>query len=664
MDPRSRLTLDEINRALLERLLPETARARQPVLLACDDTALARLSTDLDGDALAAISDALTAEQPVTADGGFEAAVSAAADFARRRRSRPEPPPQLAALCLTVLAASRMDYTADHTAGAYYTHLAAIVDVPMSDQWPHIPHADELIGTFEDLAEWLDDDQGGRRGQLLLPRDPGRRYVGVPVSQTVLRGRDRHLLAEFFWRYRRSLDAGHDAVRLLRGWGGRHQLTGPAQQRIADRHLRSVLGAALVAAYRNWDGTRSDQHGRTVRPAVLRLGVNPTRAAIHATVPAFTIDTILTGPDGRPFTLTAHPQETIVPLDWLAHAVTGPLRLQHSDSETVEVLDSPTMLFEMTDIGLQRVPVASGQPVWALTCDPRLTGLPLPPARVHRQPLPGSWKLLVALAVDELPADLTAPAGRPEHDLQNTNEVRLFGGLSLGDGAWLLDHPPALTADLPEPALLVIDGRQAGDIEGGEIRWLTEIAHEPGVHRLEVGDTWEAEIELADRGPRHGIGTVCWDLGHPALVRHGATGEQHPVGGQGATVTGASVIGGPPLDWHPPVLIRSQATVHAIHSDGTVTAHAPQPPAAWERQAGVDRPSGVWGVEDDGTIVWVCVDHPARPRVIRVRDQAIVQTDDALDVVYQFADAAVAGAGAEDAAARWTALVDAACDDA
>jgi hypothetical protein len=91
----------------------------------------------------------------------------------------------------------------------------------------------------------------------------------------------------------------------------------------------------------------------------------------------------ITGPDGAPFELAMHPQETVLPLAWLAHATGGPVRCPAAGG-LVEILDGPTMLFELTDIGLQAVALASAQPVWVLTCDPRLTGLPLPVARRHR----------------------------------------------------------------------------------------------------------------------------------------------------------------------------------------------------------------------------------------------------------------------------------------
>jgi hypothetical protein len=658
-----RLTLADWNEALLDALLPATRDQRRPALLACDDAALARIATDLGLNnpehAAAELVAALQAEQPVDDSAGFAAVLAEAQAFAVASRPRAGPPPHLAALCLTVLAASRMDYTDEHTTGAYYTHLCDLLDVPPREQWPHIPRFDELIDAFGELADWLADDQNGARGHLLLPRENGRRYVGVPISQTVLRGRDRYLLGDFFWRYRRSLDAGFSPPRLLRLWGGRHQLTGPAQERIADRRLDRALTAAVAAAYRTWDGTRRDSGGSVIHPVALRLGANPTRVALHASLPGLPGDHMVIAPDGQPFQLAAHPQETIVPLNWLEQAIEAPLRLALSGGDNlVEVLDSPTMLFEMTDVGLLRVSLAAGAPVWALTCDPALTGLQLPPNRVHRAQLPAGWKLLVGLAEDELPADLTAPERDPDA-IGTADDVQLVGGLRLLDGAWLVDHPPGVSSHLPEPALITIDGVEHGDIEPDQIRQLYEIVHDPGVHVIDVGDVWDAEIELAARGPRHGIGEIMWDLGHPTLVRHGPTGDQHSLRCRGATVVGAIVSGGPTFDWHAPLLIRTRGTVHAIRVSGAVTAHAPAAASTWERQAGLDRPGRAWGIDDDGTIVWLCAEHPQRPRVIRVRDLDVAVTEDVLDCAYEFAEAVVIDqSGGFDATSSWRELVE------
>ena len=68
----------------------------------------------------------------------------------------------------------------------------------------------------------------------------------------------------------------------------------------------------------------------------------------------------ITGPDGAPFELAVHPQETVLPLAWLAHATDGPVRCPAAGG-LVEILDGPTMLFELTDIGLQAVALASAQ---------------------------------------------------------------------------------------------------------------------------------------------------------------------------------------------------------------------------------------------------------------------------------------------------------------
>jgi hypothetical protein len=664
VDPRPILTLADLNRALLNGLLPQLDTPGRPVLLGCDDSALHSVLGGPNPSSTLVIT--MSSALPVTTSTGFRPAVVAAAAFDRLPRPRQEPPPHLAALCVCVLASSRMDYTEEHHTSAYYTHLLGILSIAPQPEWPYIAGFDDLAESgFQRLAEWLADDQAGSRGRLLLPRDPSPRYVGVPVSQTLLRGRDRRMLSEFFWRYRRALDAGWNPARLARIWGGRHQLTAPAQRHLEDRRITRQLTAALQSAYRSWDGTRADpDSGQTVLPAQVRLAVNPTRAALHFTVPAFVSPAEIVAPNHAVLEVAAYPVETIIPLDWLAAANAGPLRVSVAGTDgLLEVLDSPTMLFELTEAGLELVPQATDRPVWALTCDPQLTRLPLPPARFHRQQLPNGWKLLVDLVDDELPDDLRSPG--PEPHTSDEEEGELVGGLPLGRGVWLLDHPPSVRNNLPEPASLTVDDRQAGDLNPGEIRALDWIAHDAGVHAVNLGDVFDAELELSDHGPREGVAELRWDLGHPSLLRHGPRLDGHPLGGQGPMIAGAVVTGAPDIRWNPPVLLRGGGTVHAIRADGRVSAHWPAPAPAWQRHAGLaDDSNSEWSVEDDGSIVWLCVEHPTRARVISVRDRPIVCSDDALDTVWEFAHATVIDLTAEGAGRRWAELVEHAGEDA
>lgn len=660
----SQLTLTDWQLALLDVLLPAGVNAGRPVVLACDDEAIRAAAARLrhDGDALSGLISALQAEQPVSTAHGFHAAVGAARVFQRQSRPRTGPPSALAAWCVCVLAASRMDYTELHTAGLYYPLLGEVLGVKIQDDWPHLPGVDDLAALLDDLAAWLADDEQGRRGLLRLPVDPGRRVVGRYVSQTLLRGRDRGLLGDFFWRYGRAISAGWNPARLARSWGGRHHLTAPAQDRIADRRLDRLLAGALRSAYRSWDGTRVDEHGRRVWPVRLRLGASPRAAALHASIPAADGTVDVTALNALSFQFAAHPQETILPLDWLAAATAAPLRLKTAAGNLVEVLDSPTMLFELTDIGLTQVALAGAQPVWALTCDPRLTGLALPAARCHRAALPAPWALLVDLDPDELPDDLRQPPGDPDPD--SGTDVDMLGGLALGLKTWLVDHPPALRSNLPEPALLRINQREHGDLDPGEIRQLEEISAQPGTYHLDVGDVWERELELAEQGRREHSGSLHWDLGHPTLARHGAGDGTHPLAGDGPTVCGAAVDGAGAQGWRPPLLLRVHATVHAIRGDGTVTLHAPPSAPAWARAAGVvddipdPRRPEPWAIDDDGQIVWLCIEHPQRPRVRAVRPADVPDTDEVLDLVDQFAEADLTAddGDSDHAQARWRAL--------
>ena len=211
--------------------------------------------------------------------------------------------------------------------------------------------------------------------------------------------------------------------------------------------------------------------------------------------------------------------------------------------------------------------------------------MPSPPTRFHRWPPPAGWKLIVDLADDEVPDDLRSLDRIPTRAPIRT--VSSSEGSPLARGVWLLDHPPAVGSHLPEPALLTVDDRQEGDLDPGQTRPLDGIAHVAGVHTVNLGDAFDVEFELTAQGLRQGIGELRWDLGHPALLRHGPRPDGHPLSGQGPTITGAVITGTPDVGWNPPVLLRGGGTVHAIRSDGRVTAHWPTPAPAWQRHAGL-----------------------------------------------------------------------------
>ncbi|MDP9345606.1 MAG: hypothetical protein M3P44_07765 [Actinomycetota bacterium] len=502
------------NRALLERLLPDGADG-QPVLLACDDDAV----TDAAGGAPDAVADLVTAAKTgygIDAPRGVRGAVHAGREFARGTRPRPGPPPQLAALSLATLAASRMDRDEQISTRAYYDRLLAVLDLPAQPGWPPVRAFDDLVEQFADLAEWLAADQAARRGVLVLPAvQPARRVVGVPISQTLLRGRDRALMSAFFVERRGALDAGHDPLRMLRTWPGRTRLTLYAQTQLGDDELAEALRGAISAAYAAWDGSTVDERGHRTLPSRLRLGFGLGKVTLNLTVPGLDAVISAAGPGGA--VRLSPGAETVLDLGLLPQAADGPVTLTLPDATRVRALPGNTMIFEVTDAGMElTASPAETDRVWVLTCDPRLTTRSWPEDQLITGGLSGGWALLAEINPVDLP-DCGTPAAPADSE-----GAWLHGGLELGGGAWLTGHPPHVSADFDEPVTLVLYGRdgrerQLGYLEVGRGRALREAAA-TDTWKLIVADSLELTFEMAERGRRTDTGALRHAPAHRALV--------------------------------------------------------------------------------------------------------------------------------------------------
>lgn len=111
-----------------------------------------------------------------------------------------DPPPVLAVLAVTSLAAERMSAGDGMSASNFYGRLATLLDVAVADR-------DRLRAGYQKIAEryWnaLNDwlvACGGARG-LPTAFSLGHRYVGLPVSQAIVRKADRDRMPDFFQQF-------------------------------------------------------------------------------------------------------------------------------------------------------------------------------------------------------------------------------------------------------------------------------------------------------------------------------------------------------------------------------------------------------------------------------------------------------------------------------
>ncbi|MGI8872843.1 MAG: hypothetical protein ACR2KP_00670 [Egibacteraceae bacterium] len=630
-------------RALADALLPPEVSAGRPVRLNSDDAAVSEAARRLGISRTSAVTEltaCLRAEGLVSNTMGVGPLA---------RASDGDPPRYLGGLALLVLAASRMAPGKDNTMAAYYLRLADLLGIPLRDTHPGVAGVPELVARFDDLADWLEVDQAGARGLLDIPASYHPSIVGLPISQALLRAGDRTTLGAFFERTSRLIDAGWDPVHQLCQWGGRHYLSAPLQQLLERADLHAPLAGALRAARRNWDGSTADAEGRRLLAGQLALHLPPLPFTISITVSALSEKVSATGPGGEEIELD--PQTpAAVPLDWLRIAEGGPVIAAAGD-ERIRVLNGPTMLFEVTALGVEAVAAAAEDPVWVLTCEPRLMDA-CPPESRYRVALPAGWELLSDIDPGLLEEELRVHAAEEDRPLTG---VATVGGLRLGPEVWLLDHPPAIVADVPEPAPVTIDGTAHGDIETGRPLTLEQIASRPGIHQIDVGEQ-RLTVELAARGPRTGIGELGFDL-DPRYVHAGA--------GPLRETDSASVIG--PLTSPPPspaaelpMIVRYRCDVDAIDSDGTVRALAPPPPTPWLEHVGLPA-DGPWPIPDPSRVVWLCVNAAAGKFVVAWQAFDVPTSDDVLDTVDWYADAMRivdrSGGGATE---RWQRLLHAA----
>lgn len=610
--------------AITDTLLPEHVSAGRPTRLNCDDEAIAAAAGRL-GIARAQATGELVRCLHVA---GLVDARRGVQPLARSGDG--EPPVYVLGLAVLALAASRMASDELGSMAAYYRRLGELLGVPLAPDWPQVRGVPELVRRFDDLADWLRDHEQGSRGMLDLPADVHPSVVGVPIHQSLLRAGDRITLGAFFERTSRLIDAGWDPVHQLACWGGRHQLTAPLQTLLAHPQMHAVLAGALRAARHAWDGATVDATGRRLLPGQLALHLPPLPFTLSVTVPALTTPLTGTGPGCVQIRLDPRVPDA-VPLGWLTQARDGPVIIdgRADTGERVRVLPGPMMLFEVTPLGISAVAAAAENPVWVLTCKPDLIATCADTKRL-RAPLPAGWVLLCDVEPDVLHGTLRVARDDEQRPLGG---IGVIGGLRLAAAVWLLDHPPQITADVPEPAPVTINGHARGDIDSGRPLTLDVIAGHPGVHRVEVGEQ-ELTVELVARGKRDGVGTLGFDA-DPRRVHAGAQPLRANVGQR---IIGPLVLP-TPVDAAPASLIvRYRATVDVIDDDGSVRSLGPPTPAAWLDHVGLPQ-DGPWEIPDADHAVWLCVDVPARKFVVAHRPVDVPLTDDVLGVVEWFADA-------------------------
>jgi hypothetical protein len=560
--------IDRWNATLLEQLLPLAPEPGDGVLLACDDEALRAVAAQLDMNsdrAATQLAMDVRVHFGVGQIAGFNGIRGATSAFSQGPTPR-DTPRFLALICLCVVAASRMAPDESHSTSAYYVHLRELLGLSGSGA---LPNMDALPRAFALLGEWLERDLGGLRGRLVVPDDPRPPYVGLFVSQTVFRKRDREILSEFFSARMRSSGDGYDPLLRLRRWPGRRSLTRHALELVEEPAMSERVRAAVRSARAAWDGSivSSDAGGR-LWPARLRLLPYPPRlhlAAGNSAPVKFALA------DGE---LTLEPGGAVeLPWQELDRLSNGLVLGSPAAAEGAVRVPGfgDIALFELGDDGLELVEQPNAESVWVLTRDAALADRFEQRTFATGTLLPEGWRLLRDVPLPDLPEVERAAA------LAQQAPFALAGGLPLEPRVYLSGAGPQLaTGELDELAgylPVLVDGVEIGRVGSGD---RLQLPGEPGSHEVIVGDgEWRARYHVEQRGEPDGVGSLGHLLEGPRALRGGAVPLE---GTGGAFVCGATIS--TPYSGELPFLSRAKCLI-SIDADGVSAMHERPPTPVW-----------------------------------------------------------------------------------
>lgn len=191
-------------------------------------------------------------------------------------RRAEEPPPVIGLLVVFALAAERMSSGGSgvHSEAAYYPRLVELLGLP-GDQNERVQSSfRRSVESYRDaVTDWL-DAQEGDRGELSNLPTIDMRYVGIPISQVLLRQTEREDLQNMFATEVLQPGATVDEAQLelmLDGWVRRERASNRLARLWQVKRLRDAIVAISANELRGWDGTPAGSSDETKRANELRL---------------------------------------------------------------------------------------------------------------------------------------------------------------------------------------------------------------------------------------------------------------------------------------------------------------------------------------------------------------------------------------------------------
>jgi hypothetical protein len=175
-----------------------------------------------------------------------------------------QPPPVLALLAVLTLAAEAMCRDSEYAANAYYPRLRQLlhVDDPRQGRRLEAAYRHDAENLWRGLSEWLSAADG--RFGLPSAYALSHRYVGLPISQALVRSADRQRFLRMFSTF--GLPPGAevspaDMERLLDGWI--QQRPSPASKNLVSLwrrgQARERIASVATIELLNWDGSTEEQ---------------------------------------------------------------------------------------------------------------------------------------------------------------------------------------------------------------------------------------------------------------------------------------------------------------------------------------------------------------------------------------------------------------------
>jgi hypothetical protein len=187
-------------------------------------------------------------------------------------------PPVIALLAVFARAAEMMGHDDQYTSAAYFPRLFQLLGVEKSDEQRFTAaYRRSAEGMWDALNSWL-DGMGGAYGLPTAERI-GFRYVGIALSQALIRDADRGALIGFFTSH--DLEPGlrlspEDMAAYLEPWA-----RGPHAPSSLKRLLKTAAGRKLLSetaalALAQWDGavTEATPGASAARPPLLTARVS------------------------------------------------------------------------------------------------------------------------------------------------------------------------------------------------------------------------------------------------------------------------------------------------------------------------------------------------------------------------------------------------------